>query len=99
MNKQVKLSDIKGLSFIGGQITSRIEADEKKNEKGHDYWLKTGFIDKVKSSIVNYKDVDTAIAYEENPIRILIKISNEIPEFSKKMNELLEVSGNANGKK
>ena len=33
MNKQVKLSDIKGLSFIGGQITSRIEADEKKNEK------------------------------------------------------------------
>ena len=32
MNKQVKLSDIKGLSFIGGQITSRIEADEKKNE-------------------------------------------------------------------
>ena len=26
MNKQVKLSDIKGLSFIGGQITSRIEA-------------------------------------------------------------------------
>ena len=33
MNKQVKLSDIKGLSFIGGQITSRIEADEKKNER------------------------------------------------------------------
>lgn len=73
--------------------------DEELSEKGHDYWLKTGFIDKVKSSIVNYKDVDTAIAYEENPIRILIKISNEIPEFSKKMNELLEVSGNANGKK
>ena len=33
MNKQVKLSDIKGLSFIGGQITSRIEADEKRNER------------------------------------------------------------------
>ncbi len=32
MNKQAKLSDIKGLSFIGGQITSRIEADEKKKE-------------------------------------------------------------------
>ena len=37
--------------------------DEELSEKGHDYWLKTGFIDKVKSSIVNYKDVDTAIAY------------------------------------
>ncbi len=33
MNKQIKLNDIKGLSFIGGQITSRIEADEKKNER------------------------------------------------------------------
>lgn len=33
MNKQVKLSDIKGLSFIGGQITLRIEADEKRNER------------------------------------------------------------------
>lgn len=34
MNKQIQLCDIKGLSFIGGQITSRIEADEKKNERG-----------------------------------------------------------------
>ncbi len=33
MNKQTKLSEIKGLSFIGGQITSRIEADVKRNER------------------------------------------------------------------
>ena len=33
MNRQTKLSDIKGLSLIGGQITSRIEADEKMNER------------------------------------------------------------------
>ena len=33
MNKHIKLSEIKGLSFIGGQITSRIEVNEKKNEK------------------------------------------------------------------
>lgn len=33
MNKQVMLNEIKGLTFIGGQITSRIEADEKRNEK------------------------------------------------------------------
>ncbi|MEE3462479.1 MAG: hypothetical protein VZR00_11495, partial [Lachnospiraceae bacterium] len=32
MNKQVTLKDIKGLTFIGGQITSRIEADEKKSD-------------------------------------------------------------------
>lgn len=33
MSKQIQLSEIKGLSFIGGQITSRIEADEKRNER------------------------------------------------------------------
>lgn len=32
MKNQIKLSDVKGLVFIGGQITSRIEANEKKNE-------------------------------------------------------------------
>ena len=32
MKNQVKLSEVKGLAFIGGQITSRIEANEKKNE-------------------------------------------------------------------
>jgi restriction endonuclease S subunit len=32
MNNQSKLSDIKKLTFIGGQIISRIEADAKKNE-------------------------------------------------------------------
>lgn len=32
MKNQIKLSEVKGLAFIGGQITSRIEADEKKNE-------------------------------------------------------------------
>lgn len=32
MNSQMKLSDIKSLAFIGGQITSRIEADQKKEE-------------------------------------------------------------------
>ena len=33
MNKQAKLGEIKGLSFIGGQITSRIVSDEMKNER------------------------------------------------------------------
>ncbi len=32
MKNQIKLGDVKGLAFIGGQITSRIEANEKKNE-------------------------------------------------------------------
>ena len=32
MNSKSKLSDIRGLSFIGGQITSRIESDERKGD-------------------------------------------------------------------
>lgn len=32
MKKQILLKDIKGLSFIGGQITSRVTADEKRND-------------------------------------------------------------------
>lgn len=32
MKNQIKLGEVKGLAFIGGQITSRIEANEKKNE-------------------------------------------------------------------
>lgn len=33
MNKQIRLSEIKGLTFIGGQITSRIEADDKQKDE------------------------------------------------------------------
>lgn len=32
MNKRIELSKIKGISFIGGQITSRIEANGNKEE-------------------------------------------------------------------
>lgn len=34
MSEHMKLSDIKGLSFIGGQITSRIEANDNSLVKG-----------------------------------------------------------------
>ena len=32
MDKQITIGDIKGLIFVGGQITSRIEANTEKNE-------------------------------------------------------------------
>lgn len=32
MSEHKRIGDIKGLTFIGGQITSRIQADEKKND-------------------------------------------------------------------
>ena len=44
-------------------------------------------------------DIEKAIKYEESPMRTLMKLANEMPEFSKKLNEYLEVAKNANSKK
>ena len=56
----------------------------------HDTWLKSGIIDSVKSCIKNLEQITEAIKYEESPIRILMQISKEMPEFSKKLDEVLK---------
>ena len=76
--------------------------DLKKEEieaHDHDYWLKSGLIDCVKANVLNFYDIEKAIKYEESPMRTLMKLANEMPEFSKKLNEYLEVAKNANSKK
>lgn len=65
----------------------------------HDYWLRTGIIDDVKKSIKNIDMVNTAIKHEEDPIRLLVAMSNEMPEFSKQLNEAMEMAKNAPSKK
>lgn len=72
---------------------------EEVNNYSHDHWLKSGLIDRVKEEVLNFYDVMAAIKYEESPMRTLMKLANEMPEFSKKLNEYLEVAKNANGKK
>lgn len=56
----------------------------------HDAWLKSGIIDVVKSCIKNLEQITEAIKYEESPMRILMQISKEMPEFSKKLDEVLK---------
>lgn len=56
----------------------------------HDTWLKSGIIDAVKSYIKNLEQITEAIKYEESPMRILMQISKEMPEFSKKLDEVLK---------
>ena len=56
----------------------------------HDTWLKSGIIDAVESRIKNLAQITEAIKYEESPMRILMQISKEMPEFSKKLDEVLK---------
>lgn len=56
----------------------------------HDTWLKSGVIDAVNSYIKNLEQITEAIKYEESPMRILMQISKEMPEFSKKLDEVLK---------
>ena len=56
----------------------------------HDTWLKSGVIDAVKNYIKNLEQITEAIKYEESPMRILMQISKEMPEFSKKLDEVLK---------
>ena len=72
---------------------------EEVNNYNHEHWLKSGLIDCVKANVINFYDIEKAIKYEESPMRTLMKIANEMPEFSKKLNEYLEVAKNANSKK
>ncbi len=64
-------------------------ADKEIEAVGHDKLLQSGLIDVVKDNIVNLQDVYTAISFEENPVRLLVRISKEMPEFKKKLDEVM----------
>lgn len=80
--------DMLVLAFGTSLGTDTIESKE------HDYWLNTGLIDKVKKNIINFGDIQSAITYEESIIKLLKTISQEIPEFNKKVDEVMK---NASG--
>ena len=80
--------DMLVLAFGTSLGTDTIEAKE------HEYWLNTGLIDEVKKNIINFGDIQSAITYEESIIKLLKTISQEIPEFNKKVDEVMK---NASG--
>ncbi len=64
--------------------------DEDIEAAGHDTLLKSGLIDIVKASVLNYGDIAEAIAFAESPMRLLTKIAKEMPEFSKRVDEVMK---------
>lgn len=64
--------------------------DKDIEELGHDKLLKSGLIDIVKATVMNYHEIDTAIAFAESPMRLLTKIAKEMPEFSKRVDEVMK---------
>ena len=72
-----------------------ITREELENHT-HDYWLNTGVISDVYSIVNNWYMIEEAINYEESPMRMIIKLAKEIPDFNKKVDEVLK---NASSKK
>ena len=72
-----------------------IDKDELENY-GHDHWLASGLIEEVENCVRNIVEVYNALKYEESPMRVIMQIAKEMPEFSKKVDEVMK---NAKGKK
>lgn len=64
--------------------------DKDIEELGHDKLLKSGLIDIVKATVMNYHEIDDAITFTESPMRLLTKIAKEMPEFSKRVDEVMK---------
>lgn len=64
--------------------------DKDIEELGHDKLLKSGLINIVKATVMNYNEIDEAIAFTESPMRLLTKIAKEMPEFSKRVDEVMK---------
>lgn len=72
-----------------------IDKDELENY-AHDHWLESGLIEEVDNRVRNIVEVYDALRYEESPMRVIMQIAKEMPEFSKKVDEVMK---NAKGKK
>lgn len=72
-----------------------IDKDELENY-GHEHWLESGLIEEVDNRVRNIVEVYDALRYEESPMRVIMQIAKEMPEFSKKVDEVMK---NAKGKK
>ena len=72
-----------------------IDKDELENY-GHEHWLESGLIEEVENCVRNIAEVYNALKYEESPMRVIMQIAKEMPEFSQKVDMVMK---NAKGKK
>lgn len=64
--------------------------DKDIEELGHDKLLKSGLIDIVKDTVMNFYEIGAAITFAEFPMRLFTKIAKEMPEFSKRVDEVMK---------
>lgn len=76
--------DMLVLHFAAGVPVETLE------KNGHDHYLQSGMIDAVSACVVNIFEIDTAIKFAENPIRLLSQLAKEMPEFSRKVDEVMQ---------
>lgn len=76
--------DMLVLHFAAGVPVETLE------KNGHDYYLQNGMIDAVSACVVNIFEIDTAIKFTESPIRLLSQLAKEMPEFSRKVDEVMQ---------
>lgn len=70
--------------------------EDKVKEKGHDFFLQSEIIDKVKENIKNLNQVYDAINYTESTQRALVQIIKQLPNL---MKPLGQVMNRGNGRK
>lgn len=63
---------------------------EELEKNGHDYYLQSGMIDAVSACVTNIFQIDEAIKFAESPIRLLSQLAKEMPEFSRKVDEVMQ---------
>lgn len=63
---------------------------EELEKNGHDCYLQSGMIDAVSACVTNIFQIDEAIKFAENPIRLLSQLAKEMPEFSRKVDEVMK---------
>lgn len=66
---------------------------EELEKNGHDYYLQSGMIDAVSACVTNIFQIEEAIKFTESPVRLLSQLAKEIPEFSRKVDEVMKDAG------
>lgn len=79
--------DMLVLHFVAGIPVETLE------KNGHDYYLQNGMIDAVSACVTNIFQIEEAIKFTESPVRLLSQLAKEIPEFSRKVDEVMKNAG------
>lgn len=88
--------DLLLLHFVTNLTNEEIES------YGHEELLKFGFIDYVKSQVVNFNKVHEAITYTQSIPRLLVQLSKELPKLLEQVQENMKKvteRGDKSGKK